>query len=183
MRATTTKQLMDQSKLFRFLFWGSIVLISVGVICFIVFPFTNCNYRSCSWYYYNSYECRSGGDTYCCYQSATYCGNWNYCWYKPTQPCLGWMIAGSTLICSGFLMGIFVFVMFCNYRAKIRNGTGYLKMPPQQVFNPYQPQVIIYSDQNQPNLYPQYQQYAPAQQQYVPPQQQTTKQPINFSES
>lgn len=175
MRATTTKQLMDQSKLFRFLFWGSISTIILGTIFMIVFPFSDCNYHSCSWWYYNSYECSSGGEHYCCYSGATsYCGNWNYCWYKPRQACIGWMIAGSTLMGLGFLLAIFVFVMFCNFRSKIRNGTGYLNVPGNQVFNGYQPPVVIYSNQNQ---YPQYQQY-------VPPQQQAAQQqPINFTEA
>jgi hypothetical protein len=47
------------------------------------------------------------------------------------------MIAGSTLVCAGFLMVIFVFVKFCNFRAKIRIGTGYLNVPGQQAFDPY----------------------------------------------
>lgn len=178
MRATTTKQLMDQSKLFRFLFWGSISAFCLGVICMIVLPFTECSYYSCSWWYSSSYECYSGGKAYCCYSGATYCGNWNSCWYKPMRPCTGWMVAGSTLMTFGFLLAIFVFVMFCNFRSKIRNGTGYLNVPGNQVFNAYQPPVVIYSNQNQPQLYPQYQQYVP------PPQQQQAaqQQPINLSE-
>jgi ABC-type lipoprotein release transport system permease subunit len=153
-RATTTKQLMDQSKLFRFLFWGSIACICIGTISFIIFPFTDCSYRSCAWSYPSApYECKAYGSSYCC-SSYQYCGDYRYCWPRPIYPCIGWMIAGSTLIALGFLFAIVVFIMFCNFRNRIKNGTAYLNMPSCPV---YPSPIIVYSNQNLPQ--PQYQQY------------------------
>lgn len=160
MYATTTKQLMDQSKCFRLLFWGSIFFISVGVILCIIFPFTSCsryNYNSCAWYYY-AYpnECTSYSVTYCCQNGYSSCGGY-YCIEKPLRysACAGVIIAGGSLTGVGFFLAIFVFIMFCNFRGKIRNG-AYLGMAQpiqpnayQGAYNPnYAPNpVIIYSDQ------------------------------------
>ena len=58
MQMITTKQLMDRSKVFRFLFWGSIVCVALGIILSIVYPFTSCytvSKRSCNWNYGSSY--------------------------------------------------------------------------------------------------------------------------------
>jgi len=179
--ATTTKQLMDQSKLFRFVFFGSIVCICIGIICYIIFPFSTCYRHSCSWYYYSTYECNSYGIAYCCSFSSTYCGNSSYCQMKPTSVCFGWMIAGSSLMGLGGLLAIFVFIMFCNFRSKLRNGTAYLKMPPANQYPIYQQPIIIYSDQNQlQGQYPQYQQYV-QQPQQAQQAQEHTENPINYS--
>ena len=181
LRATTTKQLMDQSKLFRFLFFGSIVSIFIAIICLIIFPFSSCYVHSCSWYYYSTYECSNYGSTFCCYNASPYCGSYN-CYLKPTGICLGWMIAGNSFFCLGGLMAIFVFIMFCNFRSKLRNGTAYLKMPPVHQYPVYQPPIIVYSDQNQlPGQHPQYQQYV--QQPQQPQQrQETSGNQINLSD-
>ena len=79
----TTKQLMDQSKCFRLLFWGSIFFISVGVILCIIFPFTSCykytSYYSCSYYYSPyTYQCTY----YCCKSEYNWCGD-SYCISRP----------------------------------------------------------------------------------------------------
>jgi hypothetical protein len=77
------------------------------------------------------------------------------------RACDGVIIAGGSLIGVGLFLAIFVFVMFCNYRSKARNG-AYLGMgfppqiqPVQPIFYPYQQglhgnysnPVIVYSDQ------------------------------------
>jgi hypothetical protein len=94
------------------------------------------------------------------------------------------MIAGSTMMAFGGLLAIFVFIMFCNYRGKIKNGTGYLRMPQQTYPPAYQQPIVIYSDQNQANQYPQYQQYVQQPQAYVQqPQQQNVANQINLSEN
>lgn len=163
MYATTTKQLMDQSKCFRLIFWGSIFFISVGVLLMIIFPFTTCSrysYYSCSWYYYNyPNECTSFAVTYCCQSGYGSCGSY-YCIEKPLlyRACDWVIITGGSMMGVGFFLAIFVFIMFCNFRGKIKNG-AYLGMPQliqpypyqayQGAYNPnYAPSpVIVYSDQ------------------------------------
>lgn len=159
MQITTTKQLMDQSKPFKALFWGSIVCILVGAILCIIFPFTSCssysyNYYSCyDYYYYYIYECYSGSTYYCCQSGYSYCGS-SYCVTKPLypwyRPCAGVMITGSSLIGLGGLLAIFVFVMFCNFRSKIKRGVyNHMVCPQYQGLNQplYGNPVIVYSDQ------------------------------------
>jgi hypothetical protein len=162
---TTTKQLMDQSKLFRFLFWGSIASIVIGLILCTIFPFTDCNSYSaysCSWWYYSyPYQCTNNGKVYCCPSSSSYC-SYSYCYEKPYtySACIGLLIAGSSLLALGGLLAIFVFVMFCNFRSKIRNG-GYIPAGGYgQIAGYPQPPIVIYSDQRQ-----QQQPYYPQQQQ------------------
>jgi len=117
----TTKQLMDKSKCFTFLFWGAIVVFSVAIILNIIWPFTSCNNvtnYSCSYYYYyNTYECISYGTHYCCQSGYSYCGS-SYCYIKPAyyRPCMGVMIAAWCLYGLAFFMAITVFIMFCNLR-------------------------------------------------------------------
>lgn len=160
MYTATTKQLMDQSKLFRFLFWGSILLVATGVIFSIVFPFSKCAqynyYYSCSWYYSSySYECYTNGMAYCCQSGYGYCGS-SYCMPKPFyyRPCVWMIIAGGSMMGVGFFLSIFVFVMFCNFRNKVRRGE-YVGMPYLQPIYIHYPvpngqvsQPIVYSDQN-----------------------------------
>jgi hypothetical protein len=64
------------------------------------------------------------------------------------------LIAGATLLGVAGLMAIFVLVMFCNFRARIKKG-GYANMPyvPQPISNQpaYGNPIVVYSDQyNQP---------------------------------
>jgi hypothetical protein len=196
MYVTTTKQLIDQSKCFRFLFWGSILLVCIGILLMIIFPFTSCSrpsYYSCSWYFPNYYnECTSYGVKYCCPSGYTYCGS-GYCATKPLlyRACDAVIITGGSIMGVGFFLAIFVFVMFCNFRSKIKNA-GYLGvqfLPPQGVYNPgqlafnqpaqaYNPPVIIYSDQSYQQPQPQQQQQPQGQAGYSAPFQK-----INHSEN
>ena len=131
----TTKQLMDRSKLFRLLFWGSIVCVVVGIILSIVYPFTSCyttSKRSCTWNFGSAYpfECQSYNVVFCCGYGFSSCGNNSYCRIKPSYNfhCDGVIIAAWSLLGTGLFLAIFVFVLFCKYRQQVREGK-YLSMP------------------------------------------------------
>lgn len=127
---------MTQSKLFRFVFGATVASITLGVICFIIFPFSDCNYRACYMYFPNPYQCQAYGRQYCCNgnYSSYRCGDLSYCWPLFNNPCIGWLIAGSALLVAGGLFAFSTFVMFCNFKNRIKNGTGYLNMPVQPYY-------------------------------------------------
>lgn len=154
MQVTTTKQLMDRSKVFRLLFWGSIVCVSAGLILSIVYPFTSCytvSKRSCSWNYGSSYpfECQSYNVVFCCSYGFSSCGSNSYCRIKPSYyfPCDGVIIAAWSLLGTGLFQAIFVFVLFCKYRQQVREGQ-YLNFPQSNnpFINQYASPVLVYSD-------------------------------------
>jgi hypothetical protein len=155
MFATTTSQLMAQSKLFKALFGGSIAFIVIGTIMCSVFPFVNCGANvslSCASYYtYFIYDCISGGTSYCCGNGYGTCGNYSYCIVKPYsyQGCVGLLIAGSTLLGLGGLLAIFVLVMFFNFRARVKRGAYFgMNYAPAQ---PIQP--ILQQKPNEPMMW------------------------------
>ena len=150
----TTKQLMDRSKLFRLLFWGSIVCVVVGIILSIVYPFTSCyttSKRSCTWNFGSAYpfECQSYNVVFCCGYGFSSCGNNSYCRIKPSYNfhCDGVIIAAWSLLGTGLFLAIFVFVLFCKYRQQVREGK-YLSMPQANPFfyQNYASPVLVYSD-------------------------------------
>jgi len=165
----TTKQLMDQSKCFTFMFWGAIATLLAAVILTVIWPFTSCmetSIYSCSSLYPYPYvpnECISYGTHYCCPNSYSYCGS-SQCYVKPSFPtmCIGVIIAAWCLYSITFFMAIFVFIMFCNLRNKARIG---VYSDNNGITNPLMynnnPQLIlpnnnpiVYSDAfSQPNPY------------------------------
>lgn len=166
MQATTTKQLMDQSRGFRIAFWSSLFFVCIGTFLMITYPFTSCRiYRySCSFYFtsYFGNECvGTNGLRYCCSSGYSYCGSSNYCGVKPMSygACDAVIITGGSFLGVGMLIAIFVFVMFYNFRSQVKNGgyiNGQFPPQPQGVYNPvpqpYYPSnqpnpIIIYSDQ------------------------------------
>jgi uncharacterized membrane protein len=173
----TTKEMMRKSPVFKFCFWGAVLLTIAVIVLGIVSGNVRCSeYRSCYWQYGNSYynECYNYGSTYCCMSSYSYCGD-SYCRYKYsyTTPCMGVFIA--LWICSGlaFFLAVTVLIMFCNFRRRARDpifnaGANYVQVVNDQnlAYNPnYQQQPIYYA---QPQVYQVPNQYPP--QNYYPPQ-------------
>jgi len=109
----STKQLMDQSKGFTFLFWGAIVVFSVAIILNIIWPFTSCYWCSGYW----PISCvSSGGTHYCCTSSYGYCAS-SGCYVSYNDgPCIGVIITAGCLYIIAFFMAIAVFIMFRNLR-------------------------------------------------------------------
>jgi hypothetical protein len=156
----STKQLMDKSKCFTFLFWGAIVVFSLAVLLNIIWPFTSCNdyYSSCS---YSYYQCTSYGTVYCCPSSYS-CSSY-YCYPKNNYPCPGLIIAAGVMYGLAFLMAIVVFIMFCQLKERARlgvyadsnNPTNHLiynspplYVPSHQFYPPSYNPPIVYSDGN-----------------------------------
>jgi len=83
---------------------------------------------------------------YCCRSGFSYCGDTYYCSLKPAyyRACDGIIIAGGVLIGCGLLFAFGVFIMFCNFRTKLRNAGGYYAF-----YNPIIPSVPAFG---QPNI-------------------------------
>jgi hypothetical protein len=56
------------------------------------------------------------------------------------------MLAGIMMMLFGGLLAIIAFIMFCNYRGKIKIGAAYLRMSQQPYLPAYQQPIPIYSD-------------------------------------
>jgi len=69
MQRLNTKQMMDNSKCFTFLFWGTIFMATVAFILNIIESFISYSdsseYNCRDYYYYNTYECVRYGMYYC----------------------------------------------------------------------------------------------------------------------
>ena len=160
MQAVTTRDLMCRSCSFKTLFVSTIVCFILGGVFNIVWATVDCyDYVDCSSRYsYYTAQCYDGYNYYCCHYPYSYCGSYNDCISKPYdwRGCYGYLVASWALYGIAIVCGVFVLIMFRNFKQRVREA-GYAQMSYQQQaaaphFAPqlaHPPPVVVYSNQAQ----------------------------------
>lgn len=124
MQTLTTKQVMDQSIVFKLAFWGAITSLVVVMILSVIVV-SSSTYLTC-YHDYPAYQFQcstSYGPKFCCKSNWTYCGDSNCVLLPSDNTTMAIFITMWSLSAICILLTIFVFIMFCHFRRLTRART------------------------------------------------------------